>query len=158
MSDGTGHSSSGCDVPTTVCTPYIQVSEWLLRGSTLLWRHEHGARCTPLALLLCTGTWFLRVLHHGFSTNTVHHHRVLLLWLFCYCLTVFAPFLLFLNEVVTWFSHCQNSLEAYRSAWVVDKIKIAKPYLYIHFGSATEPEMPLGPAALIIIHRWGSTF
>lgn len=43
-----------------------------------------GPAWTPIALLLCPGTWSWssRVPHHGFGTNTIHHCSVLLLWFF----------------------------------------------------------------------------
>lgn len=102
----------GVSGPATSALPTFRSLQWLLRGNVhCTGGVSTGPAWTPVALWLCTGTWLSRVPRHGFGTNTVRHRSVLLLWFLCYCFTVFALFLLFLSEVVTWFSHCQNELE-----------------------------------------------
>lgn len=95
------HGVSG---PATICTRHIQVSVVAAeRNSHLLGGVSTGpgvdAICTDAVCGQERGSQEFLAMVCG--TNTVPHRGVLSLWFFCYCFTVFAPFLLFLSEVVT---------------------------------------------------------
>lgn len=165
MPDGPGHSSLGCEWTShSRHSLHCRSLWWLLRGNL----HCPGSVCTgPRVGANCTvavsrsvvlafkssSPWFWY--EHNSSLQ-----RFVIVFFFCYCFTVYAPFLLLLSKVVTWFSALSQLTGSMQQAAILQReVGEQSPiYLDIHFGSVTESMIPPGLIVLIIAHGRGSTF